>query len=395
MAKATSSATPNADHRNPRGYVLDGPEFLTVFDGLTGAALATIDYIPPRGEVRAWGDDYGNRVDRFLACVAYLDGQRPSLVMCRGYYTRAVLAAWDCRDGKLTSRWIFDTDDGTPGNRDYRGQGNHNLTVADVDGDGRDEIVYGACVIDDNGHGLYSTRLGHGDALHVSDLDPHAQVWRSGAFTKTNAASPTNRGRPCSTPARAKSVSPEPSGGTWAAAWRPISTRGTGGPRCGAAPAACATPRENASADAPRSVNMAIWWDGDLLRELLDGVKISKWDYENAQEVRLLSGRDFGVASNNGSKANPCLVADILGDWREELIARTRDGRELRIFTTTIPTEHRLPTLMHDPQYRLSVAWQNVAYNQPPHTGFYLGHDMSPPARPAIRTAPASSLHSR
>src|SRR5262249_9709559 len=110
---------------------------------------------------------------------------------------------------------------------------------------------------------------------------------------------------------------------------------------------------------APRSVNMAIWWDGDLLRELLDGVNISKWDYENSQEVRLFSGRDFGVASNNGTKANPCLSADILGDWREELIARTLDGRELRIFTTTIPTEHRFPTLMHDPQYRLSIAWQN------------------------------------
>jgi rhamnogalacturonan endolyase len=120
-------------------------------------------------------------------------------------------------------------------------------------------------------------------------------------------------------------------------------------------------------------VNFAIWWDGDLLRELLDGVTISKWDYANEREERLLAGRDWGVVPNNGSKSNPCLSADILGDWREELIARTADSRELRIFTTTIPTEHRLPTLMHDPHYLLSVAWQNVAYNQPPHTGYYLG----------------------
>lgn len=163
---------PRADWRNARGYILDGPEYLTIFDGKTGAALITTDYLPPRGKVSDWGDDYGNRVDRFLACIAYLDGQRPSLVMCRGYYTRTVLVAWNWRDNKLTKVWTFDSDDGTPGNAAYRGQGNHNLSVGDVDGDGRDEIVYGACVIDDNGKGLYSTGLGHGDALHLSDMDP-------------------------------------------------------------------------------------------------------------------------------------------------------------------------------------------------------------------------------
>jgi rhamnogalacturonan endolyase len=125
-----------ADHRNELGYVLAGPERLTVFDGRTGAALATADYVPPRGTVADWGDDYGNRVDRFLACVVHLDGKRPSLVFCRGYYTRTVLVAWDWRDGKLTRRWTFDSDDGTPGNRAYRGQGNHQLNVGDVDGAG-------------------------------------------------------------------------------------------------------------------------------------------------------------------------------------------------------------------------------------------------------------------
>ncbi len=168
--------------QNTSGYVLAGPEYLTIFDGLSGAALATADYIPARhpakhdptpDEMKAiWGDGYGNRVDRFLAAVAYLDGKRPSLVMCRGYYTRSVIAAWDWRGGKLTHRWTFDSEDGTLAYKSYSGQGNHNLSVADVDGDGRDEIVHGAAAIDDDGKGLYSTGLGHGDALHVSDLDP-------------------------------------------------------------------------------------------------------------------------------------------------------------------------------------------------------------------------------
>ncbi|MGH7223359.1 MAG: hypothetical protein ACRELF_09030, partial [Gemmataceae bacterium] len=163
---------PAADHRNADGYVLEGPEFVTVFDGATGKALASAAYVPPRGKVSDWGDGYGNRVDRFLACVAYLDGARPSVVMCRGYYTRTVLAAWNWRDGKLTRVWTFDSDDGTPGNRAYRGQGDHSVSVGDVDGDGKDDIIYGACCIGSDGKGLYSTGLGHGDALHLSDIDP-------------------------------------------------------------------------------------------------------------------------------------------------------------------------------------------------------------------------------
>jgi rhamnogalacturonan endolyase len=385
----------SADYRKPptgqrgrgdrSGYVLSGAEFLSVFDGLTGAALATVDYLPPRGgDGSAWGDSYGNRVDRFLACVAYLDGQRPSVVMCRGYYTRAVLAAWDWRNGQFTSRWVFDSDDGQPGNRDYRGQGNHNLTVADVDDDGRDEIVYGSCVIDDNGRGLYSTRLGHGDALHVTDIDPARpglEVW---GIHENEHGDPN-----------------KPGVALFAAKTGDVIFQEIIGRDVGRGTAADIDPRHlgleiwanngglwNAKGESigprPRAANMAIWWDGDLLRELLDGVTISKWDYENGREQPLLAGRELGLASNNGTKSNPCLSADILGDWREELIARTADNRELRIYTTTIPTEHRFTTLMHDPQYRLSIAWQNVAYNQPPHTGFFLGPGMSPPPRPPI-----------
>ncbi len=168
---------PAANHVGANGKILAGPEYFTVFDGATGAVLATAEYIPPRGDLGGWGgvggnggnDRNGNRADRFLACVAYLDGTLPSVVMCRGYYGRSVLAAWDWRGGKLSSRWVFDTDKGYP---TFAGQGNHSVSVADVDGDGRDEIVYGSMVVDDDGKGLFSTGLRHGDALHVGDLDP-------------------------------------------------------------------------------------------------------------------------------------------------------------------------------------------------------------------------------
>ncbi len=382
---------PNANYVNERGYILDGPEFLTIFDGQTGATLVTTDYIPPRGNVADWGDNNGNRVDRFLACIAYLDGQRPSLIMCRGYYTRAVLAAWNWRDGKFTHVWTFDSDDGTPGNEAYRGQGNHSLSVADVDGDGKDEIVYGVCVIDHDGKGLYSSGLNHGDAMHLSDLDPnrpglelfqpHERASDTAGISFTDAktgeliwgkSSTGDVGR-----GMAADIDPRyPGCECWASG--------------GGAAGLFNCKGEMISETKPRSCNFGIWWDGDLLRELLDRNRITKWDWENGVEVTLFTAE--GCSSNNGSKTTPALSADLFGDWREEVVFRTTDNKSLRIYTTTILTNHRLYTLMHDTQYRMSIAWQNVAYNQPPHVGFYLGEGIAPPPRPNIELIQGSEI---
>lgn len=376
----------NREQNDKQGKVLDGPEFLTVFEGRTGAALATTDYIPPRGNVADWGDDSGNRADRFLACVAYLDGERPSVVMCRGYYTRTVLVAWNWRDGKLTRIWTFDSDDGSPGNDQYRGQGNHQLSVGDVDGDDKDEIVYGACVVDHDGRGLYSTGRGHGDALHFSDLDPDRPGLEVFQVHENPSGSAGGDFRDAETGELIWGLPSARDAGRGMAA--NIDPRYKGY-QCWSAPSdglyTCQGVR--ISDKKPRSCNFAVWWDGDLLRELLDSNIITKWKWTDGTETILLTAE--GCTSNNGTKATPALSADLIGDWREEVIWRTTDNKELRIYTTTIPTQYRFHTLMHDPQYRLAIAWQNVAYNQPPHPGFYLGEGMALIPRPAIKTIDA------
>ncbi|WYU00151.1 rhamnogalacturonan lyase [Paenibacillus sp. FSL H7-0942] len=367
------------DYRNSSGYVLSGPEFLTVFNGQTGKALSTVNYEPARGNVSSWGDNYGNRVDRFLAAIAYLDGERPSLVMARGYYTRTVLVAYNWRNGQLTKQWTFDSN--TSGNSGYAGQGNHNLSVADVDGDGKDEIVYGAMAVDDNGKGLYTTGLHHGDAMHLSDLDPD----RPGLEVFQVHETPSNAGVEFR------------DAGTGQLIWGVKTTKDIGrgmaadidprykGAEVWADGSLYTAKGQKLGTTLPSSTNFGIWWDGDLLRELLDSNRIDKWNYANSTTMNLLTAS--GVSSNNGTKSTPNLQADLFGDWREEVVWRTNDSSALRIYTTTAVTDKRIYTLMHDPVYRLGVAWQNVAYNQPPHTGFYLGEGMSTPQVPNIRYA--------
>jgi rhamnogalacturonan endolyase len=380
--KGTVIGDPNKDWRNVNGKILSGPEFFTVFSGKTGEALATTDYIPGRGDIGAWGgrggngknDNTGNRVDRFTACVAYLDGIHPSVVMCRGYYGRTVLAAWDWRNGKLTSRWVFDSKDAK---NPYSGMGNHNLSVADVDGDGKDEIIFGSMCIDDNGKGLYTTGLRHGDAVHVSDLDPEHPGLE--AFGIHEIEEGTKGPGVAVFDAKTGEIlwrgSEDEDVGRGVA--ENIDNTRIGAQMWWSGSNGLHDLKGNRIGNQPRSTNFLIWWDGDLSRELLDGNHIDKYN----------GGRLFtadGCVSNNGTKSTPALSADLFGDWREEVIFRAYDNQSLRIYTTTIPTTHRNYTLMHDPQYRLSVAWQNVGYNQPPHTGFYFGNGMKPAPKPNI-----------
>ena len=384
------------------GKVLAGPEYLTVFDGATGAALATAGYVPGREPQDGWGgiggnggsDDDGNRVDRFLAGVAYLDGRLPSLLMARGYYGRSVIAAWDWRGGKLTSRWVFDSGSvpppyPNPKASPYSGQGNHSLAIADVDADGRDEIVYGAMVVDDNGKGLFSTGLRHGDALHASDLDP-ARPGLEVFGIHENEDATVALGTPglALFDARTGEIlwSLLPGGDVGRGLAADVDPRHPGAEFWTSAPVGLLDVRGRRISDAPTSINFAVWWDADPLREILDRNWIAKWDPATSSLVRLLTAD--GVTSNNGTKATPALSADLFGDWREEVIWRTEDNASLRIYTTTIPAASRLDTLMHDRTYRLAIAWQNVGYNQPPHPGFFLGAGMKTPPRSRIAVSP-------
>ena len=381
------------------GKVLAGPEYFTIFDGRTGAALATADYIPGREPQDGWGgiggnggsDKDGNRVDRFLAGVAYLDGRLPSVLMARGYYGRSVIAAWDWRGGKLTSRWVFDSGSApppypNPAASPYSGQGNHSLAIADVDADGRDEIVYGSMVVDDNGKGLFSTGLRHGDALHAGDLDP-ARPGLEVFGIHENEEATVALGTPglALFDVRTGAIlwSQLPGGDVGRGLAADIDPRYPGAEFWTNAPVGLLDVRGRKISDAPPSANFAIWWDADPLREILDRNWIAKWDPATSSLVRLLTAD--GAAANNGSKATPALSADLFGDWREEVIWRTEDNASLRIYTTTIAATNRLFTLMHDRTYRLAIAWQNVGYNQPPHPGFFLGHGMRPPVRPRIQ----------
>ena len=373
-------------HKGPDriGRILTGKEYITVFNGLTGEAMDSKPYIPERGDLKGWGDEKANRSDRMLAAVGYLDGKKASAIFCRGYYTRSVLAAWDWDGRELKSRWVFDTND--PQWASYAGQGNHNLRVADVDGDGCDEITYGSMDVDHNGRGLYNTGMGHGDAIHLMAFDPKSrelQVWdchenrRDGSDFRNartgevifKVPSKSDVGR-----AMAADIDPNnPGVEMWSADSHGI--RNLKGEIINAAKDADDPQHNNYLMLGGRwlPMNFGIWWDGDLLREMLDRGKVSKYNWENntIDDVFTLPG----IVFNNGTKSNPCLSADILGDWREEVIARTPDSSELRIFVSPIPTDYRINCLMEDIPYRLSVATQNVGYNQPSEPGFYLGPD--------------------
>ena len=366
---------------DPRhGRILDGPEYLTVFSGKTGEALQTVDYVPGRDPIDGWGgiggnggnDSYGNRCDRFLACVAYLDGLHPSVVTCRGVYGRTVVCAWDWRGGQLSRRWLFDSGISYPpfkGVSPYSGMGGHSLSVGDIDLDGRDEIIYQAMTIDDDGKGLYSTQRRHGDSMHLADMDPERPGQELFLITENE-----QRTVQFMTPgaglhdARTGTViwSHSPGVDVTFGLAADIDPRHLGYEIWGG-PGGLRTVRGEEIGPQPATRNWVIWWDGDRLRELYSRQRILKWNWKTGEEEVLLTLE----AANR--QRNPNLVGDLVGDWREEILVTSPDGGSLRLYVSTEPTRVRMPTLMHDFQYRLGIAWQNVVYNKPAHPSFYLG----------------------
>lgn len=380
-------------YRNSGGYILTGPEYFTAFDGETGNAIDTIYYPNERISASVWGDNYGNRCDRFIADVAYLDGELPYAVYVRGYYFgqsgySARSATFGARlvNGRLEVPYIFDTLSGQPGyssgNENYIGQGNHNMTVADVDGDGKDEYIIGAACFEVNDNnklvGKWTTQKGHGDALHIGDYDPthhgleffavhEVSPWgmsvidpKNGEILFTNPASKdTGRGLMANVGAGGYyQISASSGAGNYIATGNNIFT----------------------SSSLAIGYNFRIFWDGDLYDNTLDGITVS--DYQNNAMRSVFTAT--GCVSVNGTKSTPALQADLFGDWREELVYPTSGGNALRVFSTTDLTSYKIPTLMHDPVYRSGVAAEQSAYNQPPHIGFYLADEIFKPTVESI-----------
>jgi hypothetical protein len=359
------------------GTVLTGPEYLTVFDGATGKELATVDYPVLRGDVCTWGDCYGSRLERYNGGVAFVSDTgsgkaatgRPSIIHQRGYYTRLVVAAYNWREGQLTKNWLFDSN--APGNAAAAGQGCHSAAAGDTNDDGAQEIITGPLTIASDGTFQCTTGIGHGDAMHVGELvvgkglsvfqvheavgghDCHDAATCKIYFNVTNPGVDNGRGV-------ADYVSPDD---TTAA----TCSSGVGNVNCST----------NVAVTHSAGTNFLIYWDADESRELLDDMAITK-----VGGGTLLSAT--GCASNNGTKKTPTLTADILGDWREEVVFRETTNTALRVYTTTTVTSRRIYTLMHDPTYRAQVAFEQSGYNQPPHVGFHIGAGMADPPTPDI-----------
>ena len=389
------------------GFIYEGPEYLTMFSG-DGRELETVPFpVPRQDDGLLWGDycmrriEPCNRVDRFLSAVAYLDGEHPSVIIGRGYYTRTTVTAYDFKNGQFKKRFTADSghvvlknpfnDDSahlgrgdSPTHGLLAGQGNHSMAVADVDGDGCQEIVYGAAVIDQDGSLLYSSygpmpdgsvaKFGHGDSMHCGVIDsdrPGQQIFN--VFEGASAApwgfalrdAETGEvifGRPADTDLGRCMVGDTVPGVRGLQCWVQDTFDCHGN-----------------KLDVPLlGTNFSIRWAADLSTQLIDGV-----DYLAGDHLGRVTDTTHGVmldpkgtAANNGTKGNPCLAADLFGDFREELLLRTEDSSAIRIYMNTDLTCHKLFTLLHDIQYRVGVAWQNNCYNQPCYPSFYYASDM-------------------
>jgi hypothetical protein len=368
---SAAGADNSAVYRNSSGYILTGPEWITVFRGSDGKELATVDYPVPRGDVGAWGDTYGNRVDRFNGGMAFVkEGGvatgKPSIIQGRGYYTRLTVSSLTYRNGVLAKNWVYDSVTNCP-----NGGGDHSEMAADTDNDGGQEIITGTRTIDSGGTLKCDAQMGHGDAMHISELVV-------GKGISVFSVHETLGGGDCHDGATCKTyfvVTGGGDNGRGAADYVGVgnetaascSSSHTGNLNCGTG----ATVTPNAGS------NFLIYWDDDEWRELENGTSITK-----VGGGSLLSCSDCG--SNNGTKSTPTLTADLLGDWREELVLRQSSNASLKVFTTTTVTKRRIYTLMHDPTYRAQVAFENSAYNQPPHVGFHIGVGMADPPVPDI-----------
>lgn len=372
-----------------RSYLSAPPEFLSMYDGETGAEVARTELLPARDPLSSWyvDPDFGKQVKRashFLFCVAYLDGETPSLVHFRGAWATCKVAAYDIVDGQFQLRFLVDCENKDSLDNLYN-TGYHSIAVADVDYDGKDEIITGAAAIDDDGSLMYTVqatkangkviKLGHGDAFDVAMMNPDLPQYYVWACRETGGL-PVNIGlhnamtgeilfgeSKTKDTGRSRAADIDPTSRGWEL-WG-----STGTPLTALSGEVLADP-------CPTSMNMKMYWDGDLLAELVDHdankeMNVLKWDWEKKQLNTVLVAE--GSASNGGSKGQTCLVADIFGDWREELVVRTADNTEMRIYSTTIATRYRIPTLMQDVTYREAVAWQNNHYNQPANTSFYIG----------------------
>jgi hypothetical protein len=388
-----ASASHSTHYANSDGYILTGPEYLTVFEGATGKELATVDFEVARGTVSAWGDSYGNRVDRFLASAGFVSDMgtgktasgRPSILMARGYYTRETITAWNWRDGALTKVWTSDSGSSKDGKTSAYGQGSHWMGMADVDGDGAQEVIYGAAVINSNGTFRCSTGFGHGDALHIGDLIP-SRAGLEVFMVHEAAPQPRSEVHDASTCAviwqgPALKTAAETGGDAednGRGVCDDLTSSNTGAECWSAVDTTLMSASDGSNVGAkPSSMNFLIYWDADESREIEDKTSISKYGGSTLQSCSQ-------CGSNNGTKATPVLTADLLGDWREEIVWRESDNSALRLYTTTDVTTRRIYTLMHDSQYRMQVSSEQAAYNQPPHTGFHIGSGMADPPKPDI-----------
>lgn len=373
---------PTADYRGThggkKGVIISGPEYLTVFEGATGKELSTVAYEPSRNIISEWGDSYGNRSERYLACIAYLDGKRPSLVMCRGYYTAAYLCAWDFDGRELKKKWLHAST--TKGEGAY-GEGAHSLAVGDVDGDGCDEIVYGACCIDHDGTVLYRTGLGHGDALHLGDFIPDREGLEVFMVHEEKSAAYGFEMRDAKT---GKILSGKKMGSDigrglcadidslsrGAEYWSLAKFNMTSDGKYNSITFDCNG--DSISTKRP-PVNFRTYWTGNLSEELQEKGVISQWVNKTSSCTTVTDFVSTYGCGVNLIKDTPALQADIFGDWREECIYYDEATKSnLMIFSTPFTSPYRVPCLMHDHIYRMSICWQNVAYNQPPHLGYYL-----------------------